>query len=130
MKKFVYMISLGFALKKFCLNALIYIFCVSSPAPTLASFLVLSEVNGYFCSGFIVERCRHERIDAFATSDGGRLYIFPREIDDVDNFERGRCYVYVNRGIVKKDFFAFQIDGQRRKMIGNPETLVFQCAEK
>ena len=91
----------------------------------VADYSVTSELEGWFCKGFIFKSCSIEVIDALSDEEGGQLFDFVDSIDQVTEYSesQGRCWLNNSPG-----YFAYRrLSDESWELIGVPDDVTFKC---
>ena len=91
----------------------------------VAEYSVTSELEGWFCKGFIFKSCSIEVIDALSDEEGGQLFDFVNSLDSVSEFSesQGRCWLNNSPG-----YFAYRrLSDEEWELIGVPDNFTFRC---
>jgi len=96
------------------------------PSSANAEFVVASEIEGWFCSGFIVEKCSLKSIDAFSESKDGQLFEFAKSFKRVDEYNSRLSRCWLNNERAGYHAFASAPNG-RWEYLGKPDSVTFKC---
>ena len=105
-----------------------------SSLPAFADYIVVSDIKGQVCSGFIVDVCSMKKIDAVG-DDSGTLYPPSDHFESVTDYRErdDRCWIRIKgEGLIGKalslfsstQFYSME-NGQYEEI--NPEYLTFKC---
>ena len=97
-----------------------------------AAYIRTGQVTGHVCSGFVIEYCGFEKIDAVRNSQG-EIFHVAETYESVSDYSasQGRCWVRLDGGILwfmkyfREAEFLQKTNGGYRKI--DPETISFAC---
>lgn len=74
----------------------LWIISVFLPSMCMAEYIATGVYEGEVCSGFVIETCKLERLDAVKRD--GKFYNINKVWDRVDEYRDGRCWIRFGKG--------------------------------
>ncbi len=103
-----------------------------------ADYLVTGKFEGSFCSGFVIEVCKFQRIDA--SGKNGQLFQLPERFDHVTEYKSGRCWRKVHSswylGLTGNIPTFYRYIGGPKHLVesyedlGTPDFITFKCEKQ
>jgi len=95
------------------------------PRSAFSEYVAVGPFQGQVCSGFIIEACGHEKLEA--VKKDGKFYEINRVWQRVDEYKppvkgsSGLCFVRLNEGVSaflggRPDFYGYNEAGQLEKV--------------
>jgi hypothetical protein len=105
-----------------------------------ADYCAVGEIKGNICKGFVIESCRHVRVDA-VKGDDGRLFSVKTCYSEVSDYRESddRCWIRTkSKGLgfwssalnaaKQPEFFTKKENGEYEEI--DVEYLVFKCVKR
>ena len=106
------------------------------PSMCMAEYIATGVYEGEVCSGFVIEVCGLERLDAVKRD--GKFYKINKVWDNVDYYENGRCVIRFGKGMLgvlndvfdgPPDFYQYDKNGELRK-VDVDSYVTFKCLKR
>ena len=101
-------------------------------SPCIADYVATGPYEAEVCSGFIVEKCSLEKLDAVKRN--GQFYEINTDWNEVDDYKDGRCWISVGKGafgFADKPPEFYQYDENRVLRQVNVDSYVtFECRQR
>ena len=95
-----------------------------------ADFNRTSNVEGYFCKGFIIKSCDFRDVDALSENEGSQRFSVIETFKDVDEFAQpqNRCHLHNDVRWTDPKYHAHRRNDEGGwEHLGIPESLTFKC---
>ena len=115
----------------FCAFCLTGVFAGSTAAS--ADYIRKSDIEGFFCTGFVIEKCEFKNVHAVSEEEDSQLFEMASSFDRVDEFKSSsdRCHLYNNVSWTDPKFHAHTKNAEGGwQYLGIPESFTFKCTKK